>query len=135
MLKGYLTRLDEGSEQTLGHFTLFDGLDLIFSCVTLELPWEDNLSNVSCVPKGVYKIKPRYSDKYKQHYILEYVQDREYILIHHGNFYTDTRGCILLGSRFREINGDSLLDITASRRTCDDLLATTKGKGFELTIV
>lgn len=135
MYRAVLTRLDEGPEQCLGHFSLFKGLDLVFSCVTLELPWEDNQNSISCIRKGTYNVLPRYSNKYNQHYILEYVRDREYILIHHGNFNTDTRGCILLGLGFREINGDSLLDITASRRACAKLLEATNGEGFKLTIV
>jgi len=135
MLKAYLNRLDEGIDQTLGYLTLWDGLEKVFECVTLELPYEDNMTNISCVPKGVYKVSPRYSDKYKKHFILDDVPNRRYILIHHGNYNTDTRGCILIGSRFAQINGDSLLDIAASRRTLNELLETTNGEGFKLTIV
>lgn len=135
MYRAVLARLDQGMEQTLGRFTLFKGLDRVFDCVTLELPWEENYTNISCVPIGVYKVSPRYSDKYKNHYILEDVPNRKYILIHHGNFNSDTRGCILLGSSFAQINGDAFLDITASRRTISELLSITNGKGFELTIV
>lgn len=134
MYRAVLVRLEQNNHQTLGRFTLFNGLDKVFDCVTLELPWEDNQTNISCVPKGVYKVSPRYSDKYKNHYILEDVPNRRYILIHHGNFNTDSRGCILLGSRFAQINSDSLLDITASRRTISELLSITNGKGFKLTI-
>lgn len=134
MYRAVLVRLEQNNHQTLGRFTLFNGLDRVFDCVTLELPWEDNQTNISCVPKGVYKVSPRYSDKYKNHYILEDVPNRRYILIHHGNFNTDTRGCVLLGSRFAQINSDSLLDITASRRTISELLSITEGEGFELTI-
>jgi hypothetical protein len=135
MYRAVLARLDQGMEQTLGRFTLFKGLDRVFDCVTLELPWEENYTNISCVPIGVYKVSPRYSEKYKNHYILEDVPNRRYILIHHGNFNADTRGCILLGSSFAQINGDAFLDITASRRTISELLSITNGKGFELTIV
>jgi len=135
MYRAVLARLDQGMEQTLGRFTLFKGLDRVFDCVTLELPWEENYTNISCVPIGVYKVSPRYSEKYKNHYILENVPNRRYILIHHGNFNSDTRGCILLGSSFAQINGDAFLDITASRRTISELLSITNGKGFELTIV
>ena len=134
MLKAYLNSLDEGIDQTLGYLTLWDGLDKVFECVTLELPYEDNMTNISCVPKGVYKVSPRHSDKYKKHFILDDVPNRRYILIHQGNYNTDTRGCILLGNRFAQINADSLLDIAASRRTLDELLETCQGNGFELII-
>ena len=135
MLKAYLNRLDEGIDQTLGYLTLWDGLEKVFECVTLELPYEDNMTNISCVPKGVYKVSPRYSDKYKKHFILDDVPNRRYILIHHGNYNTDTRGCILVGSSFGQVNGDALLDITSSKRTLNELLEATEGNGLELIIV
>jgi|TARA_B110000977_G_C11052861_1_gene482961 hypothetical protein len=134
MIKGYLTRLIDDGNQTLGVLTLFDGLDKIFECKTLELPWKDNKTNVSCVPKSVYKVLHRTSEKYKKHFILQDVRDRRYILIHQGNFNTDTRGCILVGSSFRQVNNDSLLDITSSKRTLSQLLEATEGEVFELTI-
>lgn len=134
MIKGYLTRLIDDGNQTLGVLTLFDGLDKIFECKTLELPWKDNKTNVSCVPKSVYKVLHRTSEKYKKHFILQDVRDRRYILIHQGNFNTDTRGCILIGSSFRQVNNDSLLDITSSKRTLSQLLEATEGEVFELTI-
>ena len=135
MLKACLTRLSDDGNQTLGHLTLFDGLEKIFECKTLELPWRNNTSNISCVPKSIYKVSHRTSDKYKNHFILQNVRDRRYILIHNGNFNTDTRGCILVGSSFAQINGDSLLDITSSKRTLNELLDSTKKNGFELTII
>ena len=135
MMKAYLIRLDEGIEQTLGHFTLYDGLEKVFECVTLELPYEENLTDISCVNKGVYEVTHRYSEKYKNHLILNDVPNRRYILIHYGNYNTDTEGCVLVGSRFAQINQDSLLDITSSRRTLSELLEATNGEGFKLTIL
>ena len=134
-MKAILTRLDDDGKQTLGHLTLFKGLKKVFECKTLELPWKDNETNVSCVPKGVYKVSHRTSGKYKKHLILHNVRNRRYILIHQGNYNTDTRGCILVGSSFGQVNGDSLLDITSSRRTLNELLEATEGNGLELIIV
>ena len=134
MIKAYLSRLDESVDQTLGYLTLYDGLKKVFECVTLELPYEHNIAMVSSIPKGSYKVSHRYSEKYKNHLIVDDVPNRRYILIHHGNYNTDTRGCILVGNGFAQINSDSLLDITASRRTVAELLEATNGNGFELTI-
>ena len=55
-MKAILTRLDDDGKQTLGHLMLFKGLEKVFECKTLELPWKANETNVSCVPKGVYKV-------------------------------------------------------------------------------
>jgi len=134
MYKAFLNRVQGDEHQTLGYFSLYEGVNLIFDCVTLELAWKDNETNVSCIPKGTYKVTPRYSDKYTQHFILEDVPNRKFILIHAGNFNSDTEGCILLGTSFGKINQDSLLDITASRRATSELLFATDGEGFELTI-
>jgi hypothetical protein len=113
---------------------LYDGLEEVFSCVTLELPDKGNKTSISSIPIGTYKVVHRHSKKYQNHLILLDVPNRRYILIHSGNFYTDTRGCILVGSRFGEIDNDSSLDITASKRTLSNLLEATDGRGFELTI-
>ena len=55
---------------------------------TLELPWDDNKKRISCIPKGVYEIVKRFTDKSKYKYehlhILD-VTDRELILIHIRN--------------------------------------------------
>jgi hypothetical protein len=134
MLKAFLNRVQSDEHQTLGYFSLYDGVNLIFDCVSLELAWKDNARNISCIPTGTYKVAPRYSDKYTKHFILEDVSNRKFILIHAGNFNTDTRGCLLLGTGFAKINQDSLLDITASRRATSELLGITNGNGFELTI-
>ena len=134
MYKAFLNRVKTDDNQTLGYFSLYDGVNIVFDCVSLELPWKDNETNISCIPTGTYKVAPRYSDKYTQHFILEDVPNRKFILIHAGNFNSDTKGCILLGTRFGKINQDSLLDITASRRTTSELLFATNGEGFELTI-
>jgi hypothetical protein len=134
MIKAFLNRLDKGVDQTLGRFTMYDGLEEVFSCVTLELPDKGNKTSISSIPIGTYKVVHRHSKKYLNHLILLDVPNRRYILIHSGNFYTDTRGCILVGSRFEQINSDSLLDITASKRTLTRLLEATDGCGFELII-
>ena len=78
---------------------------------TLELAWEDNQKRVSCIPKGVYEVKKRHTQKSKYKYehlhILD-VPDRELILMHIGNYPKNSKGCILLGNT-RALNfvGDS----------------------------
>ena len=78
---------------------------------TLELAWKDNKKRISCIPKGVYEVKKRNTEKSKYKYehlhILD-VPDRELILMHIGNYPKNSRGCILLGNT-RALNfvGDS----------------------------
>ncbi len=67
-------------------------------CYSLELPWKDNLSNISCVPKGTYKGILRYDKKDGWRIQLENVPHRTAVQIHMGNYTKDTQGCVLVGS-------------------------------------
>ena len=78
---------------------------------TLELAWKENQKRISCIPKGVYEVTKRHTEKSKYKYehlhILD-VPDRELILMHIGNYPKNSKGCILLGNT-RALNfvGDS----------------------------
>lgn len=121
-MKGVLNRLVHEDKQTLGRFHLFNELNEVFSCAVLELPDRDNQTSISRICAGLYTAKRRWSKKYGWHYILENVQDRSYILIHFGNYYTDTQGCLLFGNAFTDINGDGYRDVTSSKKTMKRLL-------------
>lgn len=72
------TYFKEGTNGTLfyqGHFLGF----------TIELPWLDNKKQISCIPEGVYNLKPRFSEKHKHHLMLENVPGRNLILVHPAN--------------------------------------------------
>ena len=70
-------------------------------CDTLELPYRDNQTSISCIPIGQYKVRlrlPRESaTRYYIHLLVQDVKDRSHILFHRGNTAKDTRGCILVG--------------------------------------
>lgn len=69
-------------------------------CATLERPWKNNVSNVSCIPAGTYKCIPHHSEKFHNTWEITGVRDREAILFHAGNAIQDTHGCILVGQYF-----------------------------------
>lgn len=122
MQRAVLTRLVNEDKQTLGHFSLFEDSDRLFECKSLELPDLDNAQNISCIPKGDYFCVKRFSPKYGWHYLVKemeggHVNGREWILIHFGNYYHNSTGCILLGAAFADINRDGYRDVTSSRRT------------------
>ena len=61
----------------------------------IELPWKENAKRVSCIPEGMYELKPRYSDKFKHHLVLQNVLNRSLILIHPANDANkELQGCI-----------------------------------------
>lgn len=128
-----LNRLSSSDVQTTGEMILKDNADEIYSCKTLELPWRNNNINISCIPPGKYKVIKRYSEKYRNHFHVLNVPGRSMILIHAGNYYTDTRGCILVGKDLTDINADGFRDVTASRLTLAKLNQLLPER-FELTI-
>jgi hypothetical protein len=66
-----------------------------FLCHTIELPWNNNKRNISCIPEGQYNIEPRFSKRFKHHLILKDVKGRSFILFHSANdALKELQGCI-----------------------------------------
>ena len=133
--KATLRRTSDNGTQTTGELKVYEDDKLVFTCMTLEMPWKDNNTNVSCIPKGSYDVKPYSSAKYPDTYEVLSVPNRSYILIHWGNYYTNTEGCILVGEYFVDINSDGQIDITNSRDTVKELKKATNYNDFRLTII
>jgi hypothetical protein len=112
--------------ETLGGLFILDGDKRIFECKTIELPWRQNGRNVSCIPEGTYNVI-RYESPTKGDcfHVLD-VPNRDSILIHKGNYAygpkVDTRGCILPGKSFSDVNGDGQYDVIKSTETMGKLL-------------
>src|SRR3954469_17355798 len=66
-----------------------------FICNTIELPWKNNETKVSCIPEGKYFIRKRYSNKFKWHIEVVGVANRSLILFHPANnALQELKGCI-----------------------------------------
>ena len=64
-------------------------------CYTIELPWNNNQRNRSCIPEGTYVLKKRWSPKYKWHLEITGVRNRSFVLVHAANdAIKELRGCI-----------------------------------------
>jgi hypothetical protein len=66
---------------------------------TLERPWLSNVSDISCIPTGAYELE---LDETKiigecPVYRFKSVPGRSGILLHVGNYVTDSHGCPLIG--------------------------------------
>ncbi|BAW19017.1 hypothetical protein [Ralstonia phage RP12] len=97
-----LQREESEDDGTYGTLRLPDGTTLN----TLELPWRNNESKISCIPPGSYPCKKRPSAAFgREMYEVGQVQGRSGVLIHAGNaagsadkgMKADSQGCILLG--------------------------------------
>lgn len=125
-----LIRKQEDDKQTLGRFVIPDRLTL----QTLELPWKNNEKFISRIPTGIYTVVKRYTPTYNHHFWLPIVLDREWILIHAGNFHYNTKGCILVGIGYKDINNDGYRDVSASK-TAMQVLNLLLPKKFEIEII
>lgn len=64
-------------------------------CKTIELPWKNNETKVSCIPEGKYFIRKRYSKKFQWHLEVLDVMNRSFILLHPANnALQELNGCI-----------------------------------------
>jgi len=117
-----IVRFSENDKQSLSKFVVFDDWNCeLGQGYMLELPDKGNKRNISRIPEGKYKCVKRVSEKYGDHFHVKDVPNRTWILIHVGNFNTDTRGCILPGMSLVDINGDGLKDVARSGDTMDML--------------
>lgn len=124
--------LERGSSNNIATYGRLFVLDrdnnVILSLVTLELPWCFNQQRISCIPTGKYVIEPHVSPSKGKCLIIRSVPARANILIHSGNYTSDTLGCVLVGTSYCDINHDGNLDAFNSRVAMASLLVfiTTK---------
>jgi len=117
-----------GQKELYGLITDERGEPLMLS---MELLWNNNQVQKSCIPEGNYTVKPRKSQKYGQHFIVENVENRSHILIHVGNTREHTLGCILVGKAKGKINNHRA--ILHSRVALNELIVRYP-QGFKLKI-
>lgn len=144
MMDATLIRLVAGDTGTFGVILFPDA----FALHTLELPWENNQRNISCIPCGIYSCEIDDSARWGSVYHIRDVPERSYILFHPGNWagrksmphlQSNVEGCILLGQDRKTIQGSGMkegqLGISSSRKACDEMTAHLKGEPFELLVM
>jgi len=131
--KVIIYRFRDTGVETLGDLFVMEDGQSIFDCVCLEPSWIQNHSWISCIPVGTYRVKQRMSADYGQHFHIQDVKDRSYVLIHAYNYFNQSEACIAPGDRFQYLNGDEHYDVVDSRDTLNRLLELLP-ENFELTI-
>lgn len=112
-----LYRFASNDDGTFGVLVFPDGV----LCNTIELPWRDNKTNISCIPSGEYECEMVYSPSRGYVYHVKNVPNRSAILIHVGNYggdaslgkRTDLQGCIAPGMKIGVLQGQNV--VLASR--------------------
>jgi len=119
--------------QTKGKFIVF-GKDrgVGFKCLSLELKWLNNERQVSCIPEDLYECEIRYSAKYGRHIHIKGVPNRSLILVHPANYAgslnprtkkSDLLGCVAVGDKYVDIDGDGICDIANSKKTFEKVMS------------
>lgn len=86
-----IQRLKSPPDRTNGIVTLPDGSEY----PSLERPWLNNQTSISCIPAGHYKFKRDTHGRFQWFRLLE-VDGRTNIEMHLGNKPSHSEGCILL---------------------------------------
>ena len=100
---------------------------------TVERPWLDNQTSISCIPDGIYKLKrvdsPKFGDDMWE---IADVPDRTHILIHVANGPHNVEGCVGLGQTiYPDLRG-----VGSSRLAITEFYSLTAGlEGENIEIV
>lgn len=140
MRKAVLERLESSDEGTFGILQIEDD-EFVYHFYAGELPWRDNKSDVSCIPKGRYTALWTKSPRFGRHmYLIDKVENRAGIRLHAANFMGDDKkgfrkqvhGCIALGEKLGWLGGQKAVLVSRpAMRRFEDI---TSGKPFELEI-
>lgn len=120
---------------TIGVLRIFDESEnVIFTCYTLELSWNNNLRNISSIPLGSYKCEITNSPKFGKCFMVKDVLNRSNILFHKGNYISETKGCILVGHQI-DFNNYSKGAFLSSSAYCFNKLMNLNITEFNLKII
>lgn len=135
-----LNRFIDDGKQTLGILTT-QGPKELFIAKSLELSYNNNLNNISCIPPGAYPCQWTRSNRLSQlagHDVYTYevlnVLGRAGIRIHSANYFFQLKGCIALGNALKDINMDNHLDVIHSSDTVNRFNVLMNKEGFRLVI-
>ena len=126
MIELKLNRKKYRDKQTLGVMDVYKNNEFVCSMATLEKAWLNNQRNESCIFPGFYIVEHYHSVNHPNSFEITNVKDRTSILIHSGNYYTHTAGCILIGLTHTDLNNDGYYDVEQSSKAYDKLRSICK---------
>lgn len=109
----YQVRIIRGPSTPEGTFGLLSILNADFNCVTGELPYDDDLPDVSCIDPIITVVKYLSSKRWGMCYQIQNVPGRTGCEFHPGNlcgsvsngYVSQVEGCVLLGARVSVFSG------------------------------
>ena len=128
MRKVTLTRYETGPEGTYSNLVTDSG----YQCYGMELPWNDNRVDESCIPDGVYNCVMGESPKFGNVFGIKDVPGRSDILIHPANWTRQLLGCVALGRAVGLVLG--IKGLMSSRDAIDGFVNDMDRGPFALTI-
>ena len=128
-----LRRFQESSDSTIGELTI-DGIK--GKWYVLEPGGPDSTVEGSGlrISEGKYQLKPYSSQKYPNAYQLVDVSGRTEILIHRGNFHTDTAGCLCPGTSYGSDSAENFRTFS-SRAARDQIFSIIKASDSASIII
>jgi hypothetical protein len=103
---------------------------------TLERGWRDNQNSISCVPEGTYTLKLENSPRFKKKlWELYGVPNRTECKFHAANYWKQLNGCIALGNKHIDIDGDGDPDVTSSKETMKKFHKAMLGEELACVII
>jgi hypothetical protein len=136
-MKITVERFDFGSDDTIGK-VFIDGK---FYCYCIE----DEVRKVkvkgeTCIPNGTYKVSKRHSPKFSPKFghdmlWIKDVPGFEFILIHTGNTDNDTEGCLIVGMRIGQLEGQrAVLDSKTAYNKIYPIISKAIDLGLDVEI-
>ena len=95
---------------------------------SLEQPWRDNKSYISCIPEGTYLVKRDRTGK-QQYYAVQSVTERTFIEWHPANKVSQLEGCTAFGDR----RSDDNVSLVSSELALKHILSTIGDDDFLVT--
>lgn len=99
---------------------------------TLENPLRETDVD-SRIPNGIYICVPYDGATHKKVYLVKNVPGRTAILLHTGNFESETKGCILLGDELGMFSGEPA--VMDSKKAFERFRSLVGEEKFTLTII
>lgn len=136
-MKLRLIRDSESDQGTYGRLLL----EFVHIAHTIELPWRNNLPNISRIPAGTYQCHWRQSPRFGLTLWIRNVPGRSWILIHTGNlagdtakgFKTHSAGCVIVGTRRGTLNKQRA--VLASRTAMRRIRRTLGDRNWTIEVV